>query len=196
MNPYAAGLFINKAMGWDNISHDGATASYRTYLETFPELHLSIAMLSNTSQFNIDNVENTIRKIFVPDKTESVKETKASTKLSKDYLNSLTGMYVNDRNRSTFHLSVNGDTLMLDNYLPLRTVSDHIFKTESFLFEINGNSGLYIPFSLRDTINFTKVEPANISEKDFNIYEGKYFSKETDSPIIIQHDSSKLTIPF
>jgi CubicO group peptidase (beta-lactamase class C family) len=196
VNPYAAGLFINKIIGWDNINHDGATASYRAYSETFPELHLSIAILSNTSQFNIDNVESSIRKIFVPDRTESVKETKASTKLSKDYLNSLTGMYVNERNRSTFHLSVNGDTLMLDNYLPLRTVSGHIFKADNFLLEINGNRGLYIPFSLRDTINFTKVEPSNISERDFHIYQGKYFSEETNSPILIQRDSSKLTIRF
>jgi CubicO group peptidase (beta-lactamase class C family) len=196
VNPYAAGLFIDKIMGWDNISHDGATASYRAYLETFPELHLSIAMLSNTSQFNIDNVESTIRKIFVADRTESVKEPEASIKLSKAYLNSLTGMYVNERNRSTFHLSVNGDTLMLDNYLPLRASANHIFKADNFLLEINGNKGSYIPFSPRDTINFTKVEPANISENGFKIYEGKYFSEETNTQIIIQRDSSKLTIRF
>ena len=58
-------------MGWNNISHDGATASYRAYLETFPELHLSIALLSNTSQFDIDNAENIIRRIFVTDKKEN-----------------------------------------------------------------------------------------------------------------------------
>ena len=196
VNPYAAGLFINKVMGWDNISHDGATASYRAYLETFPELHLSIAMLSNTSQFNIDNVESSIRKIFVPNRTESVKETKPSTKLSKDYLNSLTGMYVNERNRSTFHLSVNGDTLMLDNYLPLRTAPDQIFKADNFLLKINGNGGSYIPFSPRDTISFTKIKPVDISQKDLHIYEGKYLSAETNSSVIIELDNSKLTIHF
>ncbi|HWH63149.1 MAG TPA: serine hydrolase domain-containing protein, partial [Ginsengibacter sp.] len=196
VNPYAAGLFINKVMGWDNISHDGATASYRAYLETFPELHLSIAMLSNTSQFNIDNVESSIRKIFVPNRTESVKETKPSTKLSKDYLNSLTGMYVNERNRSTFHLSVNGDTLMLDNYLPLRTAPDQIFKADNFLLKINGNGGSYIPFSPRDTISFTKIKPVDISQKDLHIYEGKYLSAETNSSVIIELDNSKPTIHF
>ena len=196
VNPYTAGLFINKVMDWDNISHDGATASYRAYLETFPELHLSIAMLSNTSQYNIDIAENAVRKIFVTDRTKSVKETKTSIKLSRDYLNSITGMYVNERNRSTFHLSVKGDTLMLDNYLPLRTTSDHIFEADNFLLEINGNGGSYIPFSPRDTIGFTKVKSANIAEKDFHIYEGKYLSAETNSSIIIGRDNSKLTIRF
>ena len=196
VNPYAAGLFINKVMGWDNISHDGATASYRAYLETFPELHLSIAILSNTSEFNIDNVESTIRKIFVPNITGSVKDTEASVKLSGDYLNSITGMYVNERNRSIFHLSHKGDTLMLDNYLPLKAASDNIFKADNFLLEINGTKGLYIPFFPRDTINFSKVQPVNLSAKDLTIYDGKYFSEETNSTVIIEPDSNKLTIRF
>lgn len=194
INPYAAGLFINKVMGWDNISHDGATASYRAYLETFPQLHLSIAILSNTSQFNIDNVENTIRKIFVPDKTEKVIKTDSVINLSNAYLNSLAGMYLNERNRSTFHLSVKEDTLILDNYLPLRASSKHIFKADNFLLEINGTKGSYIPFSPRDTIHFTKVNPVNLSKENIAIYEGKYFSGETNSLVTIHSDSSKLLI--
>ncbi len=51
-----------------------------------------------------------------------------------------------------------------------------------------------IPFSPRDAIHFKKVEPANLSEKDFNIYEGKYFSEETNSSITILHESSELII--
>ncbi len=195
-NPYAAGLFINKVMGWDNISHDGVTAGYRAYLETFPQLHISIAILSNTSQFNIDNVANTIRKIFVPDKTETVKEMHGNIKLSEDFLNSLAGMYVNERNRSTFRLAVKDSTLMLDDYLPLMVVSDHSFKADNFILEINGIRGSYIPLSPRDTVHFSKAQPVNLSEKDFNIYEGKYFSEETNSSVTIQRDSSKLIIRF
>lgn len=194
MNTYAAGLFINKVMGWNNISHNGATASYRAYLETFPELHLSITILSNTSQFNIDNVESTIRKIFVSDKTQKIIKADSSIKLSEVYLNSLTGMYVNERNRSTFQLSVKNDTLILDKYLPLISVSKNIFKSDNFLFDIKGTKGLYIPFSPRDTIHFARVKPANLSEKNYNIYEGKYFSEETNSSITIHRDSSKLII--
>ncbi len=196
MNPYAAGLFINKVMGWDNISHDGATAGYRAYLETFPQLHLSIAILSNTSQYNINNVAGTIRKIFVPDKTETINEMHGHIKLSKDFLNSPTGMYVNERNRSTFRLTVKDSTLMLDDYLPLRVLSDHIFQADNFILEINGTRGSYMPLSPRDTMHFSKVQPVKLSEKDFNIYEGKYSSEETNSSFSIQHDSGNLTICF
>jgi len=194
MNTYAAGLFIKKVMGWDNISHDGATASYRAYLETFPDLHLSIALLSNTSQFNIDNVASMIRKIFVPDKTRKLVKTQVSIHLPKAYLNSLAGMYVSERNRSTFQLSVKNDTLMLDNYLPLISASENIFKSDNFLLDIKGTKGLYIPFSPNDTIPFMKVLPVNLSEKDCSFYSGKYFSEETNSSTTVQHDSSRLMI--
>ena len=191
---YAAGLYVRKIMGWDNISHDGATASYRAYLETFPALHLSIAILSNTSQFNIHEVADELRKIFVPYKIEETTESYSSIKLSETYLNSLSGMYVNERNRSTFKLSVKGDTLIIDNYLPLIAVTKNIFKATNSLFDIKGTKGLYIPLSPRDSIPFTKVKPVHLSAKDVIAYEGKYFSEETSSSLTVQPDSDKLMI--
>ena len=191
---YAAGLYIKKVMGADNISHDGATASYRAYLETFPGLHLSFAILSNTSQFNINEVAGKLRRIFIADKTEKTLDTGSSIKLSQTYLNSLAGMYVNERNRSVFQLSVNNDTLIIDNYLPLRAVTKNIFKAANSLFDIRGTKGSYIPLSPRDTIPFTKVEPVHLAVMDHSIYVGKYSSEETNSSLTIQTDSNKLVL--
>ncbi|MEO5997726.1 MAG: serine hydrolase domain-containing protein [Chitinophagaceae bacterium] len=194
INPYAAGLFIKKVRGWNNINHNGATASYRAYLETFPELNLSIAILSNTSQFNINNVASMIRNIFVPDKTDKTVKKDSSINLPDTKLNALTGLYKNERDGSTFQLSAKNNNLVLDGEMLLVTVSENIFKTDNFLFEITGKKGLYIPFSPRDTIPFIKVNPVILSQKDFNIYEGKYFSEETNSSITIQHDNNKLIL--
>jgi hypothetical protein len=52
MNTYGAGLGIDSVRGWKIISHSGATAGYRSSLEHFPELSLSIAWISNTSEFD------------------------------------------------------------------------------------------------------------------------------------------------
>ncbi len=193
-NMYAAGLFVNKVLGWNNISHDGATASYRAYLEAFPELQLSIGILSNTSQFNINNVADSLRRIFVPEKAEKTIKSDSSVRLHKDYLNSLAGMYVNERNLSTFQLSTKGDVLIIDHYLPLTALSKHLFKASNSMFYIDGTKGLYIPLSPRDTIKFSKVEAVTLVNKGFDNYEGKYFSEETNSSVIVRHDSSRLFI--
>jgi CubicO group peptidase (beta-lactamase class C family) len=194
MNPYAAGLMIKTTRGWNNISHSGATAGYRAYLETFPELNLSIALLSNTSQFNIVGLANLVDKIFVPDKTQTAAIAESSIHLADAALNSFAGMYRNERDGSVFTLSVKDRQLQLDSTVMLAAVAGNIFKADNFLFIINGNKGLYIPFSPSDSIPFTKVSPVHLSKGDMASYTGKYFSAETNSSIIIQHDKDGLLL--
>lgn len=194
MNRYAAGLVINKIMGWDNISHDGATASYRATLESFPELHLSIALLSNTSQFNIGSTENAIRKIFVTDRSVKPQENKSSIQLPVSSLKTIAGMYVNERNRTTFQLSVKNDTLVYNEAQPLTAMSNNRFTTGNLLFDINGGKGVYINFYSQDTSRISKVLPVTLTVKDFPAYEGSYFSEETNSALSIQHDGNHLTL--
>ncbi len=194
VNPYGAGLFIRQVMGWNNISHSGATAGYRAYIETFPELNLSIAMLSNTSQFNIAEMESRIRKIFVPDKTEQVTDSKSNFNLPGAALNNFTGMYLNERDASTFRLSAKDDHLILDDDLVLSPVSGNTFKTAGFVMQINGNEGMYITSSPVDTIHFTKVKPVRPSAKELEEYTGTYFSTETNADITIQDKNGILKL--
>jgi CubicO group peptidase (beta-lactamase class C family) len=194
MNPYGAGLFIRKVMGWNNISHSGATAGYRAYLETFPELNLTIAMLSNTSQFNIAEVESRIRRIFVPDRSEPAAKNKSDINLSEAVLKRFEGMYVSERDHSSFQLSVKDSLLMLDNDLPLFVVAANSFKGSGIFFQIDGSKGIYITSSPIDTIHFTKVKQAMPSQKELDIYAGNYFSEETNSDIIIQHNNGALIL--
>jgi len=67
-NHYTAGLVVDSARGWKHISHNGATASYRADLQSFPDLGLSVAWLSNTSEFDSGkNVPAAIVKLLVAD---------------------------------------------------------------------------------------------------------------------------------
>jgi hypothetical protein len=193
MNIYGAGLFIKKVLGWNNINHDGATASYRAYLESFPELHVSIALLSNTSQFNIVTVEESIRKIFIPDKTNAVK-TDSSISLPGTYLNQFSGLYVNEGNGSTFQLSVKDSHLVLDDYLPLANVSANMFRSNNFLLYITGAKGRFIPLLPRDTIPFTKVTSVKPAELNLSLYEGSYYSEETNTAVTVKNVEGKLTM--
>ncbi|MEP6746627.1 MAG: serine hydrolase domain-containing protein [Bacteroidota bacterium] len=194
MHNYAAGLVIGKIMGWDNISHSGATAGYRAYLETFPELGLSMAVLSNTSEFNIVEPAAMIRRVFVTGKPGKNVPKENSFEPDAPALNHFAGLYRNDRDKSTFTLSVKDNHLFLGNQTSLTATSEHTFSAGNFIFVINGIDGLYIPLSPRDTIPFTKVNPVHLSQKDFDRYTGTYFSTETSSPILIRENNGKLVI--
>lgn len=72
---YGAGLRIDTQRGWKIITHGGATASYRANLDYFPDLDLSIAWLSNTSQFDGDPLPAAIavRNLLVPNTSTDTK---------------------------------------------------------------------------------------------------------------------------
>jgi CubicO group peptidase (beta-lactamase class C family) len=194
VNTYAAGLIVRKVNGFNNISHSGATASYRAYLEAFPDLHLSIAILSNTSQYNISDIATKVRNIFVPDKTVKVATKETTVNLTETQLSSVTGMYKNERDASSFELSVKNNQLVYDKDLKLTPVSENSFRAPNFLLEIKGSKGLYISFSPRDTVFITKVLPAKNSGNSINTFIGIYTSEETNSNMSVKQINGNLVL--
>ncbi|MEP6465268.1 MAG: serine hydrolase domain-containing protein [Parafilimonas sp.] len=192
MNFYGAGLFIRKDLGWNSISHNGATAGYRAYLETFSDLHLSFALLSNTDAFNINYVARNIIKLFVHDTSIVIKDSSIIVPVAK--LDSIAGLYVNERDNSTFQLSVKNNSLVLNNAITLTPAAENAFKAANFMLVINGDKGMYIPFLPLDSIPFRKVNAVTVAAKDFAAYEGNYFSDETNAAVTIQQNSDKLEI--
>lgn len=205
MNPYAAGLFIRKERGWKSISHDGATASYRAWLQTFPELRLSFAILSNTSEFNIGQVAHKITAIFVPDTNTAsagaskepagagTEKTQAAIPTESE-LTAYAGLYLNERDGSTFDLSVKDHQLFLYQTIALIPKASHIFSGGNFQLAMIGNKGLVIYDSPKDSIPFRKVEQVRINKADMGQYAGVYYSTETNSSFTALADSGKLVI--
>ncbi|ULQ52962.1 serine hydrolase domain-containing protein [Flavihumibacter fluvii] len=68
-NKYAAGLNVDTVMGWPNISHSGATAGYRAFLEFYPDMNLAIAWLSNAgSIYPGPSIISQVRTVMVKNK--------------------------------------------------------------------------------------------------------------------------------
>lgn len=198
-NNYAAGLFIKKVMGWDNISHGGATAGYRCYLETYPELNISIAVLSNTPQFGVGGISDRVSKIFVTDKTPKAKEIEnrkeePSIILSAEKLKTFAGAYKFDKAPALFHLIVKDSSLILDDGLTLKTISENKLIYGKYIFVFKGDKGIYVNGANNDTMHFTKLTDNILSTKELSVYEGKYFSPETNSGASINQKDGKLMI--
>ena len=162
-NVYGAGLFIMKVRGWDNISHGGATAGYRAYLETFPELKLTIAILSNTPEFNINVLANMVNKIFVTDKTDNtaiIEKPKEEPKIkpisiSSEALKTYEGTYFSEETNSTVTFKVQEEQLMIrlnaNSIYPLKSTTNDAFHIE----ELNGD--LVFSRNTKNKLNSFKI---------------------------------------
>jgi CubicO group peptidase (beta-lactamase class C family) len=193
---YAAGLFVGTFRGWKYVSHDGATASYRANLEAYPELGLSIAWLSNTSEFDSDtlNVAEAVGNLFVPEKTpERKKEIPPSITISKDKLNNYTGWYRNSRTGGGVRLYLQNDKLYGTQVGQLTPIAENVFITGNNRIELNSKGFLFIN-GAKDSIYFTAADSAKLDEKAMNEYAGEYYSDEAEAKFYVQVKNGKLVM--
>jgi CubicO group peptidase (beta-lactamase class C family) len=108
---YARGLFLRSYHGMEEISHDGATAGYRTWLGRFPGQHLSIAILCNADDIVPSNYAHALVDRFLPaQKPEHSPYTAAPSA-------SLAGVYASERDGLPLRLTLHDKRLQTDEGL-------------------------------------------------------------------------------
>ncbi len=197
MNPYGAGLVINSVRGWKSISHTGATASYRASLEYFPELGLSIAWLSNTSEFDgSPGIANDVRNLLVKNKIVADKKSdQAPFNVSGEKLTGYTGWYKDLRNGSSLRLFVQDEKLTSSTGGNLIPVAENTFTWRNNRVEIQpGKSSKLSLITSQDTTFFVAAETPNLDEKAMNDYLGDYWSEEAEAKFTVRIKDGKLIL--
>ena len=202
-NVYAAGLFVGENKGWRFISHGGATASYRAKLESFPELNLSelnlsIAWLSNTSQFDTAriNLISEIEKHLVPVRNSSVNADKIPIiNLAYTRLKNLAGLYNSGQvNQPTEILLKDGKLNVFDT--DLKPVSATKFMLAKYVFDFNKSDQLTVTPPNSDQILFYKSAAASLTFNDSHLkdFEGNFQSNETQSSFSVAIKKGRLVL--
>lgn len=77
----ALGQFVGEYKGLKEIQHGGADAGYRSYLTRFPDENFSVAVFSNSAEFNAGRIAHEVVDIYLKDKikTEAKEETEENT---------------------------------------------------------------------------------------------------------------------
>ena len=191
-NVYAAGLRILKAKGYDVYRHNGATASYRASLEYFPEVGLTIAGLSNTSEFDSSyDAFSQLEDIFLPAKTTAVKP--AELKLDTAKLLMLTGAYRGVKSGEGLKISFEKGRLYGNNF-PLVALSQNIFRFggDVLMFDMPGR--IRLVNTDRDTLIYLSAEKVNLTPSLLQQYAATYHSDETASDLKIVVENNKLRL--
>jgi hypothetical protein len=197
MNDYGAGLFIQKFKGQNLIQHGGATAGYRAFLEIFPDINLSVAFLSNTSQFDTSKISlvNVLRNVFITENNiPKVNASGGELTVTPSLLNAYAGWYKNNRDGSGIDLEVKNNDLFVGNS-KLIPQSQNKFKiiNSQMVVEINDSEKeLLRIIPNRDTIRYSKAETPVVDNKYLEKYIGKFLSTETNSTLTVYLKDGKL----
>ena len=194
---YGAGLVVDSANGWAMITHSGATASYRANLDHFPQLSLSIAWLSNTSQGNLSDIPSSVRNLLVKNLlTAPFQPTPVKGIDFKTFIPYL-GSYRESRYGSGVRLYIKNDSIYSEtNGGPLPSLSANSLAVGRgrILFLSSSPRTLCFITASGDTLLYNGVDSARLDEKATNQYAGGYFSEEADTKITVKIKEGKLAI--
>jgi len=193
---YAAGLFIGKFRGYDIISHTGQTAGYVGAVESLPALKLSVAWLSNTTEFKdslyvgITAIDNLFIKNAPP---EMLAKVPVGIILSPAKTKKHTGWYRNGSTNHGVNITLKHDTLWL-NDAPLIPLDEIHFRYLESALAFNGAGGFTYTTAEKVITPFTKESPAEINANYLKAFTGTFYSKETESSFKIIFKDGKLML--
>jgi CubicO group peptidase (beta-lactamase class C family) len=191
---YAAGLFVGKWRGHNEISHSGATAGYRAWLARVPEEHLSVAVLCNDASANTTQLGHSVASLFVdPDRDSSytlVPPVEAKTHA---------GLYRSVRDSTTISIEDRDGQLILDHRLVFESLPRGTYKAgESTVFFEADSTGKVERVSMSNPVYgrdvWEKVDGAHPSAAKLQELTGDYTSDEAEVAFEIKVENGALVL--
>lgn len=193
MNRYAAGLVVDSVRGWKMITHNGATAGYRANLDYFPDLGLSIAWLSNSSEFDGNNnpVETAVRNFLVKDIAPPPAPVNPSPHtVAVEKLKQYEGWYMQSMTGVGVRLYIKDGKLASNRSGNLVPVNDNSFLLGSNKVELYPDKLLIVTPAY--TYTYTAVDSAGTDMNYLREYTGEYVSEEAETKLTVIVKDGKL----
>jgi CubicO group peptidase (beta-lactamase class C family) len=141
---YASGLSVNQYRGLRAVGHGGAWAGYTAELLRFPDQKLSVICLANASSINPSQLAKQVADLYLADsfleeRRGAGQETAGAFDLPARQIESLTGLYRNEKTGSVLELSIKDGKLGGEAFgvrFPLAAVSPTRLKAHDVPFDI------------------------------------------------------------
>jgi hypothetical protein len=192
---YALGLTVNSYHGVREVSHDGSTAGYRTYLGRFPEQHVSVAVWCNYANVNPSTLGHQVADIVLDRSaaaTQSARATHVESRGPTTSVGKWVGTYRNAATDQTLTFAVANDTLRTaaNNGRTVAWIptTEHRFVSPQGEVAFSGEAGHRVAqvasaAAQSDTLVLEEVAPATkVRPSD---YVGIYASDELDVRLTI-----------
>lgn len=196
---YAGGISVNTVNEFTEISHSGATAGYRAWLAYYPQIKLSIVVLSNDSSFGVVQAGRKIAELFMKP-IEKLKKERLSFTLSESDLKRFAGTYKSIREFDVITLEYKDGKLFYDN-TPMHAVhrdtlfQDNITWAVSKSNRTSGQVQVILASSPGDTASYQRVNPPDMNSKNLLNVNGNYYSEEADTHFTVEvKDGNKMWI--
>ncbi|GAA4310434.1 serine hydrolase domain-containing protein [Nibribacter koreensis] len=188
---YARGLFLENYRGVKEVWHSGGAAGYHSWLGSFPEQNISIAVVCNSDAKPATGLAERIADLFVSYKTPQDLTAGPPPALTGDTLleaKGKAGLFVQEQTGETMRLALDRDRLRIANGPGLVPVTKNRFKRHGAFVQYMSQDQFEINFLSPDqfelktmegkTVKYKRAEAYTPSPTDLQALSGRYTSEE------------------
>ncbi|WP_228893693.1 serine hydrolase domain-containing protein [Pseudoduganella aquatica] len=204
---YGHGLISQSYLGAAEVSHDGATAGYRTWLGRYPERRLSIALLCNAGDVNPGKLARAVAQELlapsaaapaalaapvVPAAVPVAASGAVAPAAASSGLGVYAGTFYNELTANPVILALRDGVLVLPNGTPLRPLQEGTFAVNAGTFAFSGPDRFVANPGGGEVMSFRRVAAVAPSSAALSAYTGRYGSDEALASYDIAPDGDKL----
>ena len=197
---YGLGIITEVYRGARLVGHSGGDAGYRTYLGRFPEHGLSVVVLCNAAPANPVALARNVADVYIGSKLAAVEPTpKPAVSLTREQMDKLAGVYVNEVTGAPTVVAVRRDTLMLGRTVgpALVPLTERRFRIAAQPVELefmpNGTAvQTILAWPNPKPVTLKRFEPARPSRAEMDAYAGTYYSDELGATYVVTATDSTL----
>ncbi len=171
-------------------------SGYVGVVERLPALNLSVAWLSNTTEFNdslfvgITAINNLFIKNAAPEIQEKIVMAPIMPVIK---IKKYAGWYRNVKTNKGVNITLQHDSLLLEN-TPLLTINETNFRYMQSAIKFTPSGGFILTTTDKVQIPFTKETPTVATPGYLKAFTGTYYSKETKSSFKLIFKVGKLML--
>lgn len=171
LSDYGRGLVMQDYRTTKEVAHDGSTAGYRTWLGSFPQHDLSIALLCNSGAAKPGRIAHELAQVILALPGEPILPAVPLTLAHAVYA----GSFFNQRNATRVSLTYRDGQLMLPGGTLLRQAGADIFAVKSGTFTFAGHNNFIARAPGSETTGYQRVMGAT---QKLSAYSGRYRNDE------------------
>lgn len=186
---YARGQVVQIWKGQVEVAHSGATAGYRAWLARFPAQGLSVALLCNGAGVGPVQVGRKVAELYLPPGPAAP----PPVAQSPDELESLPGLYVDERAGGIVRVTAEKDALVLRGLGPLVPAGKGRYRGGEMDF-VFGPDRLERRSNDGESVTYRRMAPVTPTEAELAELAGAYSSPEAGAVMLASVRGGALVI--
>ncbi len=198
---YALGLRVSEYRGLRQVTHGGSTAGYRAYLVRYPSEHVAIAVLSNNSRTDPEDLAHKVTDILLARKLTEPPEV-WPIEVAPEDLRKMAGLYRDLKTDAILILGFRNGKLVVASgggreLIPV--APGRFLTTDGTEYVFEDRKGEAPPTVRRTPAGeppdiFTRSVVVHPSARELTQYAGRYWSEELEVAYVVSFKEGQLTI--